>query len=167
MTDESVQHIWGAVNDRPVIPKHVQELIKEFKATTIRRCARDTAIPLVIREELLSTNESFCNKSEPCGDIAVYPSLQEVITVTSVAPLGGQHRYQAIRLHVAQSKKWLDRSEKEEQVLLTCVSKAEKDETKLNQLNETLRKLQGEMAERQRDVENGGKWLYAIYNKCE
>ena len=172
---EQTSFVFGDINPRPSKQEKIKGLVASFRSHGIHRWLSQNAIPVKYSRALLTVEPILTVPEEPMQ----LPDLKTMFVnlVTQVRPLGGQHRYHALRAYVAELPGRIRTLEKD---ISRCIKEVESAEQELAEADtdahsgleralanrqQQLAHKQQELARDQRDLADGGHWLFIVYDE--
>ena len=171
---------FGAFNNRPIDEGVVTRLIGAMRRQTIRRCALDTVVPVMIPKDMLNAEEG---EKKFSIDLESFPILTSVFKTVpkDVKVLGGQHRRRAMMNLVKFANEWLEKNHGEKELKELLGRRSTLEERLRGMLVEDEKRIavEAQVSEDQADVDAKleeiqamktlqqyrGMWLIAIYRE--
>jgi hypothetical protein len=157
---------WGLYNDRKISHVWVRRLAEDFRRK-MENCSEKEGIDIAIQPEWLKNRADILTKidGKEIKDVPVMEFTEEgqkAISKSNLILLGGNHRREAVLMHV----KWLEKeAEKKEAVL----SKKEEDlgVDLVGPAVQEVKKLRESVEELKRRMDDAKYWAVRIYDKGE
>ena len=177
MCDNSTKYTFGRYNPRPANPKHVENMVENYKHNKVLRWEVRNAIPVAYSGRTLKIPPVMEVPADPVQGLT---RLEECFTttVTELLPFGGQHRYLALLALIKEAKAYIAKSSKGQtaETLSQEIQKLEASlttsaESQIPYINAVIQErrselaaLENELSHYQSYVQGGGHWLVVVYD---